>query len=283
MTQQAQNKLVIYHSNCNDGLAGAWVIKQVYPDAECIPAQYQRSPPDVTGRDVIMVDFSYKRDELLKLLDACNSMEIYDHHASAERELAGLSHPKLKKVVFDMKRSGAGIAWDEFTRGQPRPLAINIIEDYDLWRFQYPETKPLMEAIRSVPRTMESFSLTMKLLMASPELATQLTHIGQWCLDLKTQMVQLACEKAEEVEIAGHRVYATNVPYFLSSECGNELIRDRAFGVTYYRAEDGRWKFSLRSRNDREDVSRIAEKWGGGGHRNAAGFTTDQLPWLVGR
>jgi phosphoesterase RecJ-like protein len=40
-------------------------------------------------------------------------------------------------------------------------------------------------------------------------------------------------------------------------------------------ADDGRRKVSLRATNGRVDVSAIARGFGGGGHRQAAGFTTD--------
>ena len=39
--------------------------------------------------------------------------------------------------------------------------------------------------------------------------------------------------------------------------------------------DDGRRKVSLRATNGRVDVSKIAREFGGGGHRQAAGFTTD--------
>ena len=40
-------------------------------------------------------------------------------------------------------------------------------------------------------------------------------------------------------------------------------------------ANDGRRKVSLRATDDRVDVSQIARRFGGGGHRQAAGFTTE--------
>ncbi|HEX8075051.1 MAG TPA: bifunctional oligoribonuclease/PAP phosphatase NrnA [Thermoleophilaceae bacterium] len=49
-------------------------------------------------------------------------------------------------------------------------------------------------------------------------------------------------------------------------------------------ADDGRRKVSLRATDGRVDVSRIARGFGGGGHRQAAGFTTDtELPELIER
>jgi nanoRNase/pAp phosphatase (c-di-AMP/oligoRNAs hydrolase) len=46
---------------------------------------------------------------------------------------------------------------------------------------------------------------------------------------------------------------------------------DAAFAAAIVRSEDS-ISYSLRSRDDREDVSAMAKKFGGGGHRNAAGF-----------
>ncbi|HKP89995.1 MAG TPA: bifunctional oligoribonuclease/PAP phosphatase NrnA [Thermoleophilaceae bacterium] len=55
------------------------------------------------------------------------------------------------------------------------------------------------------------------------------------------------------------------------------LIRDLLAG-------DGRRKVSLRATDGRVDVSQIARGFGGGGHRQAAGFTTDmELDELVAR
>ena len=49
-------------------------------------------------------------------------------------------------------------------------------------------------------------------------------------------------------------------------------------------ADDGRRKVSLRATDNQVDVSVIARGFGGGGHRQAAGFTTDmQLPELIER
>jgi bifunctional oligoribonuclease and PAP phosphatase NrnA len=49
-------------------------------------------------------------------------------------------------------------------------------------------------------------------------------------------------------------------------------------------SDDGRRKVSLRATDERVDVSAIARDFGGGGHRQAAGFTTDMaLPELIER
>jgi nanoRNase/pAp phosphatase (c-di-AMP/oligoRNAs hydrolase) len=61
-----------------------------------------------------------------------------------------------------------------------------------------------------------------------------------------------------------------------SSDAGNlmatEYEQGKMFAATYIDGPKGRI-FSLRSTKDGMDVSKIAERFGGGGHKNAAGFT----------
>lgn len=49
------------------------------------------------------------------------------------------------------------------------------------------------------------------------------------------------------------------------------------WAVGWYQAEDGRYRYSLRSSPEGPDVAKIAEAWGGGGHRHAAGFETKRM------
>jgi len=76
--------------------------------------------------------------------------------------------------------------------------------------------------------------------------------------------------------IAGYQVPVVNLSDNIS-EVGNALCKrfpEYPFSVSYCDRSDGQRSWSLRSIGD-FDVSDIAKKFGGGGHRNAAGFTTD--------
>ena len=53
--------LCIYHGNCLDGFAAAWAVRHALGDeVECYKGIHQQTPPDVSDRDVFLVDFSYK-------------------------------------------------------------------------------------------------------------------------------------------------------------------------------------------------------------------------------
>jgi hypothetical protein len=51
--------MCIYHGNCADGFGAAWVVRKALGEIDFHPGKYQEPPPDVTGKDVVMVDFSY--------------------------------------------------------------------------------------------------------------------------------------------------------------------------------------------------------------------------------
>lgn len=55
-------------------------------------------------------------------------------------------------------------------------------------------------------------------------------------------------------------------------DAGHLLCKGEAFAGCYWDTPKGR-VFGLRSTDEGVDVSEIAKQFGGGGHRNAAGFT----------
>ncbi|MBF4275028.1 hypothetical protein, partial [Vibrio anguillarum] len=75
--------ICIYHANCCDGMAAAWVVHQAINennDVEFIAASYQGELPDVTDAHAIIVDFSFKKDDMKELASKAKSITVIDHH-----------------------------------------------------------------------------------------------------------------------------------------------------------------------------------------------------------
>ena len=110
--------LCIYHAFCADGFGAAWIVRRALGDGvEFHAASYGQEPPDVTGRDVLMVDFSYKRPVLVQMAAKAKSILILDHHKTAQADLVDL--PDNVQTIFDMERSGAMLGLPR----QPRDCA----------------------------------------------------------------------------------------------------------------------------------------------------------------
>ena len=88
--------LVIYHGNCADGFSAAWCFWRKYGDgADYHAGVYQQDPPDVTGRDVYLVDFSYKAPVVARMLKVARSVCLIDHHKTAIDDLRPLKEDRV--------------------------------------------------------------------------------------------------------------------------------------------------------------------------------------------
>lgn len=257
--------MCIYHGNCADGFGAAWVVRKALGEIDFYPGKYQEPPPDVTGKDVVMVDFSYKRPVLLEMAEKANSILILDHHKTAAEDLLDL--PANVTAKFDMAHSGAMLTWEHFFPGETPPPLLLHIEDRDLWRFALQNTRQIQANVFSFPY---DFQVWDTLMAAAP---ATLAAEGE-AIERKhfKDMRELLGVTTREMVIGGHRVPVANLPYTMSSDAGHEMAKGKPFAACYWDTPKGR-VFSLRSSDDGADVSEVAKQYGGGGHRNASGFT----------
>lgn len=260
--------LCIYHGNCADGFGAAWVVRKYFNGAvDFHPGVYGDAPPDVAGRDIYMVDFSYKRPVLEGMLDAARTITILDHHKTAKEELDGLGmkYPNAD-ITFDMERSGAMLAWDYFY-DEPPPQLLLHIQDRDLWLFKLEGTREIQANVFSYPYDFDVWTKLMEsdvqLLRAEGEAIERKHH---------KDIAELVGVAKREMIIGGHTVPVACLPYTLSSDAGHLMAKGRPFAACYMDTPKGR-TFSLRAAPDGVDVSVIAKGYGGGGHRAASGFT----------
>lgn len=268
--------ICIYHGNCADGFGAAWVVQQwgikMGVEVEFVEGHYGHAPPDCTGANVVLVDFSYKRDVLLEIAKVAATLTIIDHHKTAAEDLEGIADEAERlgycKVIsiFSMEHSGAGLTWAALMSEYDMPPLIAHIQDRDLWKFELQGTREIMNAVFSYPYNFDTWSQLMgaplEFLYAQGEAITR-KHFK----DLE----ELLKKRVRRVTIAGHDVPMVNLPYTMGSDAGNQLAQGEKFAAIYSDGDDAR-HFSLRSTDAGEDVSAIAATFGGGGHRNAAGF-----------
>lgn len=274
---------------------------------------------DVAEREVHILDFSFPRPSLEAMAGLAASVSLLDHHQSARREWAeflpagepGLhSHlsPSLPLTVsFDLGKSGARLAWERFLPNEPVPPAIAHIEDHDLWRQALPGTAAFCRALRLAPF---EFSAWDEIIRAtadpdSPRYRAMLAEgeaIERFCTLEATRLANSRAvsparlrgdpvdplqavrhgretlDDGEQSWLAVHGLAVNASPLF-ASQVG-QLLADKcgSFGMVWQIAH-GEAKVSLRG-NGRVNVAAIAERYGGGGHPNAAGFRLPAVQFL---
>ena len=261
--------LCIYHKNCADGFGAALAVKRYCDkeqlECEFLAAQYGDAVPDVTGKHVFIVDFSYKRDVLLALKQQAKSMQVIDHHQSAQQDLDGLDF-----CIFDLSKSGAVLTWQTLFPHEEVPLLLAYIQDRDLWQWQLNNSKAVSAALLTLDKTFELWQPY--LVDANVE---QLIIKGNAIVEYQNQQLARlpSGDKLPLAQIAGYTIPCVNATH-LVSEIGERISQGYPFAAIYFERK-GKRIYSLRSAKDGIDVAKIAEKYGGGGHFHAAGFAVD--------
>jgi oligoribonuclease NrnB/cAMP/cGMP phosphodiesterase (DHH superfamily) len=272
---QMNRPLVIYHGNCADGFSAAWCFWRKYRDgADYVAGVYQQDPPDVRERDVFLVDFSYKRAVVARMLAEANSVCLIDHHKTAIEDLKPLRkdfYDEDYKLGWfcDMNRSGATLAWDYLFPGEDRPLLLGHIEDRDLWRFKLAGTREIQAFVFSHEYSFETWD---KLMEADQVELLKMTAAGA-AVERKhhKDVAELIAVCKRRMVIAGYDVPVASLPYTMVSDAANLMAKGEPFAACYWDTAEGRI-FGLRATDEGVDVSEVAKQYGGGGHAKAAGF-----------
>lgn len=255
---------VWYHAGCADGFGAAWALWKKHGMAPIYePVKYGEDPPIyAAGDEVWIVDFSYPRETLERLKDEV-WLQVIDHHDTAAEDLAGLPYAQ-----FTADKSGAVATW-EHVHDEPVPELLLYIQDRDLWRFGLPHSKAINYAIRYEERSFERWDdLDVDVLRSD----------GAAMLRLVSSVAAGIAKTAEPAELAGHKILAVNGNAF-ASEVGHLLAARSPSGIgAVWSQRAGRNHWELRSREGGPHVGRIARRFGGGGHRHAAGFSVLWTP-----
>lgn len=149
------------HDNCANGFTAAWAVAKTLGPENCDlpPARYnagaQPEPYPLPGQKVLILDFSYPRAVMERLIAEQPCVRLLDHyHQTALQNLAG-----LPGGILAMARSGAMSTWQSLTQEQAGELTdetdapdlIRYIQDLDLWRWQLPDSRPINAFLATVP------------------------------------------------------------------------------------------------------------------------------------
>lgn len=288
-------KYVFFHGNCFDGFGAAFAAwKKLGDSAKYIPVSYGKehiSDTEFNSEDeVYIVDYSVSNEEFEKLAALVSNVVVLDHHKTALERFTGLSPYPDKRfkhvapgvyVDFNMDKSGALITWEYFHPDKHVPMLIKWISDRDLWQFAYSETKAIHALLTSYKMDFEVWDTLLQIGETKPY---EMINTGRILLSQQDQTVAMICKKVYFTNIAGYTVPIVNASSHWS-EVGTKLVDmypSHKFAGSYMEMPDGTRMYSLRSSGF--DVAAIAELFGGGGHKTAAGFKVPielQLPQLL--
>lgn len=273
---------VIYHANCDDGFGSALAAWLKFGDgANYFPSNYGDPVPTFNrGDDVYILDFSYSREVTEEIGRRAGRVVLLDHHKTAKENLAGLELECEHYININMEKSGALLTWEFFFQAPP-PKLFEFIDDNDRWQFKLPETRYIIRNLRSYEQDFEEWERVLKGLEVSHYRERFIEEgIGQERFFQSQVDFLMNMSKPHPVRMLGDvEGLAMNATRMYVSDLGHRLaVQSGTYGLVWSMLGPDvdplrQVVCSLRS-NGEFDVTEIAKIYGGGGHRNAAGFET---------
>ena len=302
-TPISKRALVAYHADCIDGYTSALISYLGLTDrgfkVDLLPMYYNEASElelkkTLAGdhnrkySNLYIVDFSISLD-LLYIINITYFTEvtILDHHKTAfERymedgfKVQPNSFARLRRhgaeIILDNSRSGAGMCWNHFYHLRAVPMLVQYVQDYDLWQYKLGEPTKWINKYLSAQYKDIDFWSTLLYGMDEPAYLNVILEYGRELQCAHDDKVLEISGNASPVTLLGKTGLFHECPKELTSDVGHALANiSGTFGLMFVwpdNAEDVGVTFSLRSNGD-FDVSAMAKEFGGGGHKNAAGFT----------
>ena len=278
-------RICFYHAGCPDGFGAVWSVRRAWgEDGHYVARGHEDRvrPGECDDALVAFVDIAPARDELEQLCATAANVIVLDHHVTARDRLASDSgfvnavEAEGHLLHFDLTRSGAVLAWQYFHPEEETPALLRYVEDQDLWNWALPDSNAVNAAIASYPR---EFSVWDELVEIPTE---RLVSEGEPILRANQMEVSRRLEHARPVALGTERIEAVNASTN-RSQIGHQLAARARFGKPWglvYRVEGAEIFGTLYSIGEL-DVSEVALGFGGGGHKNAAGFRVELERWLA--
>lgn len=291
---------VVYHSPCPDGTCAAWVVQQFHTlkdkEIELFPCRAGCSPEieieHFIGKKIVFVDICPSTEYILKLAEIGNHIEIIDHHKTNFEKFLQLERiPENVSCNFDMNFSGCQLTWRYFN-SESEPWFVSYIGDRDIWKFALPNTNEYFSGMMEENlMNLEGFQKLYNN-RDNNEFIENVYTIGKRALEFREKNIQsvlkynkLHCTYKEYNKVDNtykeFNIWLYSCTKDLTSDVGNRLMKykfedeslpDFTVGWIYDVESDEFW-VSMRSTDEKQDVSKICKEFGGGGHRNAAGCT----------
>jgi len=273
----------IYHSVDLDGECSAAIVVKKFPDVKLMPYNYGQDfdLSEVEGKNVIMVDLGFQPfHRMTRLYEVAESLVWVDHHKSnvTEFERYGL---RDAKVILDTTKAACELTWEYMYPGIRTPRGVYLLGRYDVWDHEDPESIPFQYGMRAIQSSPKEDIWRWVLSESSID---RVVNAGKDIVPYqKKKDDEYAKAYSFVVKFEGLRVIACNIGH-----SGSQLF-DSVYDVEKHDAmmsfcmtNSQKYAVSLYSTKPSVDVSEIAKKYGGGGHRGASGFQCDSLPFKSG-
>lgn len=291
---------IIYHRGDLDGIASGGLLKHAFPLAELHGAEFGDNIDELISscegeNFVFMADFSIPLPKMVELASKVGRFVWIDHHWFIIKqyiENTALFPPTFTAYIGKEAndKSACELVFEYLYPGKDVPLFIQYLSQYDVWNHKDPDVLPFQYGARLHFDSPKSSTFAELLACIddpdindqgySDYLVNEILLTGQTILDWQKQSAGfVAKEYAFEVEFEGYKAIVLNTPLKGSHEFDAVKTSGHDIMISFNQRPDRKWRVSIYTERDDVDVSVLASKYGGGGHKKAAGVIVDKLPF----
>lgn len=266
---------ICLHHNDADGRASAAIVRRALgTDVTLHEMNYGDSIPweIISSADrVVIVDFSLPKQDMLHIAQQ-NDFIWIDHHISSIEELSGISESWAG--IRDTREAACVLTWRYFFPDQPVPRPIVLIGDRDAWHWREKETGAFDEGLYQQDTHPENDALWGPLLNEDSKFVSHLVAQGKVLREARLHNIQRQVDNyGFAVNFEGWRAMAINIRG--NGDIGS-YIQELGYQLAYCyidNCQNGNLMTFVGLYSSEINVSEIAKKFGGGGHRGASGFS----------
>lgn len=292
---------VIFHRGCLDGFTSFIILNNtkfvsdeyiIFPD---VPSA-KHSPPQIDGKNVIIMDVAYKYDVLKSICERANSVTFIDHHITIHDDVIRLkdelkkNHDNSKiKIVYNEKECGASLTWKYFNKKKPLPLFVRYVRDNDTGTWKLKHTHSFIAGLDTkfnMSISKENIYKWSKLF--NFDVIKKIIKRGKIYREYIDFLLENNSKKYSMEAFPSEKVYEEHSSYFkkpgeykVAVVCGGGCPSSSLLGlkmmetincdfVIMWSLHMDRKEYVLSFRSKEADVGKIAQIFGGGGHTLAS-------------
>ncbi|MBZ0158445.1 MAG: hypothetical protein K8I29_19780 [Alphaproteobacteria bacterium] len=273
-----------YHKADMDGKCSGAIVKMVFPSCEMIGINYGDTFPwerIKEGEAVFMVDFCLQPFEDMERLNRLCTLTWIDHHKSAIEEMFRRKFRAIGGQSLVDGLAACELTWAFLHATQEIPRAVHLLGRYDVWEHHnHPGALEFQYGIRNAGDCRPENQTLWQELFYLPARVEEIIKEGALLLSYEERQNEAYVKScAFEVELDGLRCIAVNKGLANSLLFKSVYDPEKHDAMLAFVRRPGKWTVSIYADKPEVDASAICKARGGGGHKGAAGFQCETLPF----
>lgn len=292
------DKVVVFHHNDLDGRGAAHLLHEVGAD-HFVEINYSDhnilNPVEKTilGLDeselVVIVDYSMNADTFREVVDTCKNLIWLDHHRTSFEVVDVIYNEFMDRVKdgslmvnLNNSKCGTAITYEQIqdiicTPVENTQRFVSLVNDYDLWILRFKESLWLNNYVYASANYAPGSEIYKNLIWDEDGDFDKALMVGKKLTDLAKEKNEVLYD-AFSFEVKKDELKGIAMVGYGNSQLFGDHVNDYDFVMVTHR-KGSMWETSLYTTKNNVDVSTICKALGGGGHKKAAGFKSEECPY----